>query len=295
MQRVAEIFLELQHAGNVEHSRSVVVFHRCAAYKDEVFNEIAAKALVSVLQNQANDMERSLSEWKTQVKEARVKYYHLNSYTLMQLLTLRKELGCFKTWDSSVVPRMTLLLLGSVSSNLDGSYVKKAVLQATTPNLLTESTGPQERIKDKISTMPESKVYDSKTKPSLSEQNTLDKTRAHWPKIRENDLSKEQKQILTNLVDYQKFSKLFVLRGFEECGPESNKYDIEKWCDDNVAIYHPDSDSGSGFNSDTDTDNDNDSSDSDSKSNCDSSSVVDVQHTENISSSVSKDFSGDSG
>ena len=252
VQRIAEVFLDLQRDGNVEHSRSVVIFKRCALYdevpgsekeKELVLNTKAGEELNSLLQSQAKDMENILKEWEGKVKEARLQYYHLNCYTTLQLLALRKELGPFKVKISTSVPSSVLVLLQSVSSEVDNSLVKDAVLRATaadspanTPVIETEQSPSDSKNLPEISLL--------KDKPKSSDRPSQEDTAKplkprgpNHPSLTAEDLNDDQQSVLTHCVEFQGFTELHVLRAFETCGLEANKFDIEEWCDDNKDIF----------------------------------------------------------
>ena len=97
--RIAELYLDLQRAGDVTYSTACLSF-RCAIYdvsqpgvKDLQFNESKAKKRVSELQDYTRKLDTRLVSWNISVDAARENYYELNYFTTLQLLELRKELG----------------------------------------------------------------------------------------------------------------------------------------------------------------------------------------------------------
>ena len=51
--------------------------------------------------------------------------------------------------------------------------------------------------------------------------------------LKEDDLEAQQKDIFTDLVEYQRYSKELVLKALEVSSSEANLYDIQHWCDVN--------------------------------------------------------------
>ena len=265
------MFLNLQQAGNVEHSGSVLTFS-CAQYsggeKSPVFNDKVGKQLVELLQNHAKQMEEAFKIWQAEIQFARTKYYQLNYYTTLQLLTLRREFGRYKASYSYCVPPNVLALLHSVSPQITNSTVQYAVVRATTevqPFLIDSSNDLMDEkiplgeipLARTIKESPEL-VADSYMKPSgvimygHNVQPPVDKPSSTTtgsvpkappkmtPSLTVNDLNDEQKQIFTRLVEFLQHSESHVLRAFQECSPEANKYDIEGWCARNDDDYSDD-------------------------------------------------------
>ena len=251
------MFLDLQLAGNVEHSRSIVAFRQCASYQSipgeegEIMDIHAGKVLVDVLQSQAKKLEGILNDWQGTVEESRLTYYHLNCFTMLQLLTLRKDLGLFKQWTTSSIPSHVLLLLQSVSPDLDEPCVKDAVQKAVAP--CTESQVLENSKEETLA------PYTSTT--NATESTTADaekvkkvETKSQGPSLSLDDLNDEQKSIYTNLVESQNFFGLLVLTAFEKCRLEANEYDIAEWCDENDNLYADESESESDSESSEDED-----------------------------------------
>ena len=255
----------------MEHSGSILTFP-CAQYsgdeKSPVFNERVGKQLVELLQEHAKQMEEALKDWQVEIQFARTLYYQLNYYTTLQLLTLRREFGRCKASYSYCVPPNVLALLHSVSPQITNSTIRDAVVRATTevqPFLIDSSNDlmdeniplgeiPLARTIQESSEL----AADSYMKPSgvilrghnvqppvgkPSSTTTGSVTKAPLkmtPSLTVNDLNDEQKQIFTRLVEFLHHSESHVLRAFQECSPEANKYDIEGWCDRNDDDYSDD-------------------------------------------------------
>ena len=273
--RIAEVFLNLQQAGNVEHSGSILTLP-CAQYdgrEQSVFNEKVGKQLVELLQDRAKDMEEALKDWEAEIQVARSQYYQLNYYTTLQLLTLRREFGRFKASYSSCVPSNVLSLLHGVSPQITNSTVRDVVLKVTTKlqpyQLPMDSSmelmdkkiplGEVIPLAQNIKASPEltadrsvvssdvillgDSIQPPVGKVSSARTSSVPKAllkMSHHPSLTVDDLNDEQTQIFTNCVTFLGFSKSHVLRAFQECGPEANKYDIDQWCDKNDDNYSDD-------------------------------------------------------
>ena len=161
---------------------------------------------------------------------------------MLQLLTLRKDLGLFKQWTTSSIPSHVLLLLQSVSLDLDEQCVKDAVQKAVAP--CTESpvleNSKEETLVPSTSTTSATISTTADVKKTKKEE-----TKSHGPSLSLDDLNDEQKSIYTNLVESQNFFGLLVLTAFEKCGSDANDYDIADWCDENDNLYADQSESES--------------------------------------------------
>ena len=61
----------------------------------------------------------------------------------------------------------------------------------------------------------------------------------------EQTLTDVQKEILADLVEYQHYPKLLVLKAFKECNETANMYDIQIWCGKNEGlVFDDDSEEG---------------------------------------------------
>ena len=57
------------------------------------------------------------------------------------------------------------------------------------------------------------------------------------PKISEDELTQEQKGIMQDLINRYEFPNQLVLKAFEECKDNPEKYDIQNWCLENFGKY----------------------------------------------------------
>ena len=100
---------------------------------DPLFNEDMAKKRVSDLQEYTKRLDAQLVKWKKSVDIAREKYYELNYYTMLQLLELRRELGCL-TQATGAAPLLkpgVLMLLKSVSPAVSSTVVSESLQSCT--------------------------------------------------------------------------------------------------------------------------------------------------------------------
>ena len=256
MTRIAEVLLDLQKAGNVTYSGWKVSFD-CATYtvigsgeKEEVeLQEESAEQRVKELQAYAKQMERDLDLWEKEVKKSRSQHYELNYYTTLQLLRLRKELGLVRQTPTRLVDPQILALLESISPKVTASSVQNIIssvekelvdLQlraAASPEESTQVEPADIAITEDLSGAPpkDTELHiaaEMQASPSLSSAKTSDK-----PELTENDLTDSQKKIFTDLVEYKKYSKLLVLKAFEQLPASSNQYDIQDWCDEKDGEY----------------------------------------------------------
>lgn len=258
--RIAEVFLELRQAGNVEHFGSVLTFS-CAQYygaeKSPVFNKEVGDEIVKFLRGHAKQMEASLRDWETKIQIARSKYYQLNYYTTLQLLTLRREFGQYKGTHLSGVSPNILPLLQSVSLNIKDSAVNDAVLAATTEEPSPKCSSDTADLTDKVSPArhiiisssarlspvslisegSESNPPQSPSKMSSVSNISTPNTSVILslpPSVDKMTLTDEQQEIFTHCVTFYNFPKHLVLRAFQECVPNTKRYDILRWCEGNA-------------------------------------------------------------
>ena len=253
--RIAEVLLALRRAGNVAYSGHVVVID-CATYvasdhqQEPQLQEALAEQRVAELNVRAKEMEAALEDWENEVKESRREFYALNYYTTRQLLLLRKELGFARHNPHKQIDPEVLALLQSISP---------AVTSENVHSFLTDIEMVKVDLQNAASLVPQEVCEDEmETQLSDSEMPTLeaeepDAFDAHMaenqskspistpplssgavkPELTEQDLTDVQKQILTDLVEYQGYHRLLVLKAFEECGEAANDYDITDWCAEN--------------------------------------------------------------
>ena len=257
------MFLNLQQAGNVEHSGSILTFS-CAQYdgrEQSVFNEKVGKQLVQLLQDCAKEMEEALKNWEAEIHVARTQYYQLTYYTTLQLLTLRREFGQVKASDASCVPPNVLALLHSVSPQITNSTLRDVVcttiqLQPFQIDRSNESMEEKIPLSEVIQSVQNSyssvqlNDHGDNTQPLLGEVSSSRTSSipkdplkmTQHPSHIVNDLNDERKEILTHYVEFMGYSQAHVLRAFQECALDANRYDIQQWCDRNDDDYSDDDD-----------------------------------------------------
>ena len=242
----------------------------CAAYRvvghdsqqEVIFQEQVATQHIAKLLEVAKEMEQALKEWEAEVKTARSHHYELNYYSMIQLQKLRKGLGCVRQNPGKSIDPMILALLESVSPEVTFLHVCNGMSY-----LDRHSPAPLD-IQDSSSVIPEQDFLENpidiqsladspfestasgdpttafestvasdpnrSSSPSLASDKK--QTVVANPQLTENDLSDTQKSTFTNLVDYQDYPRLLVLKALEEC-PNANVYDIQDWCDENESIF----------------------------------------------------------
>ena len=251
--RIAEVLLALRQAGNVAYSERVVTI-RCATYTQGASNmtdepqflEEAAAQHVVELNASAKEMENALEEWENEVKKSRCHYYELNYYTTLQLLRLRRELGQMRhNTDKQLDPEI-LALLHSISLEVNSDNVSHVLNEIEKQRIDLQCAAKlvqsNEKIDDDDSNsesgqqlLPNSIVTEDKPE---TDDDPLPKSRSFTksedttdkPKLTKEELSDAQNEILTDLVEYQYYSNMLVLKAFEECGESANAYDIQVWC-----------------------------------------------------------------
>ncbi len=207
--------------------------------EDLQFNETKAKLKVITLQDYIRDLDRKLVAWKQSVNNARGKYYELNYFTTIQLLQLRKELGMLTQPNAThiVKPNM-LMLLKSISPQVDSRVVVDSMQAVLTQPEPMDYEGEVEAIPaaTAIATTTDVEIMESysafeKQNPQQSISSPL--ATLPLPSLMYEDLTEHQQETYAHCVDFFGYSKTHVLRAFEECGEETTKYDIERWCDCN--------------------------------------------------------------
>ena len=250
MTRIAEVLLALRQAGNVAYSGHVVVIN-CGMYvasqeeEEQELQEKLAEDHVAILNALAKQMEAALEGWENEVKDSRRQFYALNYYTTRQLLKIRKELGLFRQSPHRQISPEVLALLQSISPAVTSENVHSVLtdLEKLSSDLQTAASSISRRMYDnemetpsrrsdiKVSPMkaipPGATDSDPKSSPPPSSSG-IEKLQAT-----EQALTDIQKEILTNVVEYHGYSRLLVLKAFEECDEEVNEYDILRWCGEN--------------------------------------------------------------
>lgn len=256
--RIAEVLLALQKAGNVTYSGWKVSFD-CASYVDTGLSEKqelqlqeeSADQRVKELHAYAKKMEEDLTMWENEVKESRSHHYELNYYTTLQLLRLRKELGLVRQNPTRLIDPQILALLESISPKVTSDSVQNiiSILEKQFLDVRAAATlDIEENIQDVLA---DGEVTDNlnngplKTdlpttvkipSPSLSSVKKL--TTGNEPHLTENDLTDSQTEIFADLVEYQAYPRLLVLKAFEQLPDNANLYDIQEWCDEYEDVYN---------------------------------------------------------
>ena len=248
MTRIAEVLLALRQAGNVAYSGHVVVID-CATYtasqqQEPQLQEALAEQHVAELNVRAKEMEAALEDWENEVKESRNRFYSLNYYTTRQLLRLRKELGFARHNPYRQIDPEVLALLQSISPAVTSENVHSFLMdiEKFKVDLRTAaSLVPQETYKEEMETLEAEEPGTSDT--HLAEYLPMSPISMPppspgvvKPQLTEQDLTDVQKQTLTDLVEYQGYPRLLVLKAFEECGEAANNYDITDWCAENEKL-----------------------------------------------------------
>ena len=251
MTRIAEVLLASRQAGNVAYSGDVVVIN-CAMYianqeeEEQEFQDKLAEEHIAVLNALAKKMEAALEGWENEVKESRRQFYALNYYTTRQLLKIRKELGLLRRSPHRQISPEVLAMLQSISPAVTSENVHSVLTDFNFSSDLHTAVSFISRpmYDDEMETLSQHSdvevslmkaippgVTDSDPKSSPPSSSGIEKLQAT-----EQALTDVQKEILTNAVEYHGYSRLLVLKAFEECDEEANVYDILCWCGDNENV-----------------------------------------------------------
>ena len=236
--RIAEVLLALQKKGNVKYTGWALTFH-CKV------------DMVETLQQQAKDMEEELRKWEDEVGQTRKKYYELNYYTTLQLLTLRKELGRLKTSEqphvhTQINPHI-LALLGSISTEIPSSCVWEIVKSVTAEQQRGEGAADQHHSSAEMFPVnmarPTCQVLQS-NQPSLADDIlasadmhatfTSSRSRLQRPKLTQDQLSEKQKEIFDNLMNCE-YSEQLILQALQKFGED--QHEAENWIVENDSQY----------------------------------------------------------
>ena len=250
---------------------------RCAVYtvvnpdvkQEPQFEVELAKQLVDTLKHIAKEMECGLEDWKKKVEGSRKGHYELNYYTTLQLLGLRKELALIRSKSGKQCSPEVLALLQSISPNLTFEDVHDAVMPLQESSSSTElipkysPTVTMEELSDGAKNLGQfSSTSVSPTKDQNGQYTSDQNSPATIPlssesynsmpceaadehmltrpaALKEEDLKAQQKDIFTDLVGYQGYSKELVLKALEISPSEADIYDIQHWCDENQNKFHP--------------------------------------------------------
>lgn len=198
---------------------------------------------VEALSIQASIMENELKKWKNEVQQIRANYYELNYFTTSQLITLRKGLGVLKSTRAniSMVSPTVLALVQSVSPNVTRETVVREVRNVTLvpQEDLQVSASELASVQLQNNSRTDSHNLDEHQDPkgrSSRKRNAIEFTRKQST-LKGDGLTEGQKEILMYIVDRFGFPQQLVLKAFEECQGEINKYDIQNWCLENAEKY----------------------------------------------------------
>ena len=265
------MLLALQQAGNIAYSGWMMSFN-CATYtvsiqgeKQELqFQEDATACRVAELRTFTKNMENALREWENEVEESRSRHYELNYYTTLQLLRLRKELGFVQQNPARQVDPEILALLESISPEISSNSVTSVMaslekhlldLRAAADYVPYEEPSLQASVNVPVVTIQANSPTTLATvgtevqvlpeicpTPAQSISLTSSRKPNNNPIITEDDLKEDQKTIFSDLVEC--YSRLLLLKAFEDCSATANQYDIQDWCDENDGFLHFDVEEG---------------------------------------------------
>lgn len=259
---IAEVLIKLQQEGNVKYTGWVIIVP-CST----------KRKVVDKLQDQAKIMDHELKDWRRMVKRIRGNFYELNYFSTLQLLTLRRELGRIKNPNSpAIIVPDVLTLLQSISSQIKPSDISSAVRRLCTQGMpecdKQRPTSPEPEVEgsdddimsDILTSDLSPKAEKAKFKPSLSE----------------SQLTEDQREIMTNLIEQLDCPKQVILKAFEELsGKDSDRYDYENWCIDNLDQFEDEEGDCVGEESDNDIlSSDSDDDDRQNKQGLDYSSGI---------------------
>ena len=255
--RIADVLIALQQHGNSNYlgwSLSVPCY---------------MNSVVSELNLQASVMEGHLEEWKKQVSDQRDEYYELNYFSTQQLLSLREELGKFKSASKTKtdVSSKVMAMLQSISPEMTGENVKKQVLvidanftkhkrpleivntKSELSEMLIQPLDQREQAQHHVvdeadQAPPTPLVVDEHPDPSSQKKSfqtvgneilaaaahAFDSTAAPKPKISMEQLTNNQQSILINVEENCGVSKKLILLAFERCERPDVENEIMDWC-----------------------------------------------------------------
>ena len=259
--RIADVLISLQQCGNDKYIGWKMVF------------PCAIDNVVEVLQCQASEMEKDLEDWKAELSSHRDQFYELNYFTTSQLLSLREELGQFKTSPNSTKPVKSevMSLLQCFSREITSNLVKEevqvvsAILQeqefaesafdkqttshsssyrqeAITPvNLTTQNMS--QNILTPVTEIYTETTSDNKISSMTSGvlehiMETEKVSSGPQPRLNEDELTDKQKATLANLKESCGFSRKLILLGFERCEKPDVEEAVEEWCNKNQGNFN---------------------------------------------------------
>ena len=237
--RIAEVLLALQKKGNVKYTGWALTFP-CKV------------DMVDTLQQQAKDMEEELRQWEHEIGQARKKYYELNYYTTLQLLTLRKELGLLKTSEQPRVHTQinphVLALLGSISTEITSPCVWEIVKSVTAEqqggegaSVLAAQHHTSAEMFPASMTRPTCQVLQP-NQSSLADdivasavvQGTVPSSCSSLHKLTEDQLTERQRVIFDYFMNYE-YPKQLILMALEKFGEDQDE--AENWIVENASQY----------------------------------------------------------
>lgn len=197
----------------------------------------AKREIINTLQKKAKEMESKLDKWKECIAVARKKYYELNYYTTIQLLTLRQHLGIFKeTTQDIVVPAKVLALLQSIHPKVNHSIVTKAV-HITLSNIQSPVVQSSLMTSNIIEELDMSGISDSSMlENSHTSENSVKIQSATMPKLLRENLSEQQLATMAYVIVRAGCSDKLVLKAFETLPTDSDDHDYAKWCSHNAHL-----------------------------------------------------------
>ena len=226
--------------------------------------------VVQVLKYQASEMEKDLEDWKNELSHNRDQFYELNYFTNSQQLSLREELGYFKSSPISTKPvnLEVMSLLQCLSREITSDLVKEEVqvvsaivqeqelaltafdkqtissrrqealipVNLTTQNMSHNIFTPVTEINNE--TLSDNKIS-SMTSGVLEHIMETEKVSSGpQPRLNEDDLTDKQKATLANLKESCGFSKKLILLAFERSAKPDIEEAIEAWCNENVENFN---------------------------------------------------------
>ena len=233
-----------------------------------------ADDIVNRLGEQAKIMEEDLKDWKSAIRQQRNNFYHLNYFTTHQLLSLREELGCFKEMTNKHIKPEIMALLLSVSRGITTQIVEDWLFDIK--HIIGEETTLDQSSEECEKSIRDNLTHKAELKHSLSHSNkpSIKKTSGASknimilnsdipdPLITIEDLTDNQKTILSNVKNNYSFRTKLVLLAFDRCAEADNEEVVEEWCNERLVDFpYPDSDeeTASTISYDDEDDDDRDS------------------------------------
>ena len=232
-------------------------------YSGWVLNFHCTVDMVDTLQQQAKDMEEELQMWEEEVRQARKKYYELNYYTTLQLLTLRQELGRLKTSEqprahSQIKPHV-LALLESISTEITSPHVWEVVNSVTAEQQRGEASvftaqhhtsaemfpvstaGPTFQVIPSVHPKQPSLADDILASADMQASTSASQARLQQPKLTHDQLTEKQREMFDNFMNCN-YPEQLILVALEKFGED--RYEAENWIVDNASQYGSSDDEG---------------------------------------------------